>query len=79
MDKKKVSKPKPKPKPKPKTKPKTKPKVKKLKVQHKGGTTDNIGNTSIGLVTSFASLMEDIFAEIDLIAKTPGELIKTSN
>ena len=91
MDKKKVSKPKvkkpkvKKPKvPKPKAK---KPKAKKPKAKttanskknhHKGGG-DNIGNTTVGLFKSFFSFGQNIFAEIDLLTKTPGQLGKIAN
>ena len=68
MDKKKVSKPKVK-----------KPKVpKKSKIQQKGGA-DNIGNTTAGLFKSFFEFGKDIFAEIDLLTKTPGQLGKIAN
>ena len=88
MDKKKVSKPKVK-KPKVKKpkvkKPKvpkkkvSKPKVpKKSKIQQKGGA-DNIGNTTVGLFKSFFSFGKNIFAEIDLLTKTPGQLGKIAN
>jgi hypothetical protein len=82
MDKKKVKKPKvPKPKvPKPKV-PKKKisnPKVKKPKIKQKGGA-DNIGNTTVGLFKSFFSFGKNIFAEIDLLTKTPGQLGKIAN
>ncbi len=73
MDKKKVPKPKVK---KPKVK---KPKVKKpKKIQQKGGG-DNIGNTTEGLFKSFFAFGKDIFAEIDLLIKTPGQLGKIAN
>ena len=85
MDKKKVSKPKvPKPKvSKPKvSKPKvSKPKVSKPKVskpKQKGGD-DNILNTTEGLFKSFFGFGKEIFAEIDLLTKTPGELGKIAN
>jgi hypothetical protein len=83
MDKKKVSKPKVK-KPKvPKKKvPKSKSKVKKIgpskKIQHKGGS-DNIGNTTVGLFKSFFSFGQNIFGEIDLLTKSPGQLGKIAN
>ena len=72
MDKKKVKKPKV---PKKKV---SKPKVSKPKVQQKGGD-DNIGNTTVGLFKSFFSFGKDIFAEIDLLTKTPGQLGKIAN
>jgi hypothetical protein len=80
MDKKKVPKPKVK-KPKGKKpkgkKPKgKKPKVKKPKVKkpkQKGGS-DNIENTTVGLFKSFFAFGKDIFAEIDLLTQTPGQL-----
>jgi hypothetical protein len=86
MDKKKVSKPKVKKpkvkKPKVPKKKVSKPKVKKLipskKIQHKGGG-DNIGNTTVGLFKSFFSFGKNIFAEIDLLTKTPGQLGKIAN
>ena len=87
MDKKKVKKPKvskpkvSKPKvSKPKvSKPKvSKPKLKKPKIQQKGGA-DNIGNTTVGLFKSFFSFGKDIFTEIDLLTKTPGQLGKIAN
>jgi len=70
MDKKKVPKPKV---PKPKVK---KPKVKKPK--QKGGG-DNIENTTVGLFKSFFAFGENIFAEIDLLTQTPGQLGKIAN
>ena len=81
MDKKKVSKPKVK-KPKVPKKKVSKSKVKKTipskKIQHKGGS-DNIGNTTEGLFKSFFAFGKDIFAEIDLLTKTPGQLGKIAN
>ena len=80
MDKTKVKKPKVDKKPKVK-KPKvdkkkvSKPKVKKPKVLQKGGR-DNIGNTTVGLFKSFFAFGKGIFAEIDLLTKTPGQLGK---
>jgi hypothetical protein len=82
MDKKKVKKPKvPKPKVKKPKVPKkkvSKPNVKKSKIQQKGGS-DNIGNTTVGLFKSFFDFGKDIFAEIDLLTKTPGQLGKIAN
>ena len=83
MDKKKVKKPKvPKPKVKKPKVPKkkvSKPKVPtKSKIQQKGGA-DNIGNTTAGLFKSFFEFGKDIFAEIDLLTKTPGQLGKIAN
>ena len=69
VDKKKISKPKVK---KPKV---DKKKVSKPKVVHKGGA-DNIGNTTVGLFKSFFAFGKGIFAEIDLLIKTPGQLGK---
>ena len=62
------------------TKPKastTKPNPSK-KILHKGGG-DNIGNTTVGLFKSFLSFGKDIFDEIDLLTKTPGQLGKIAN
>ena len=64
MDKKKVSKPKV-------SKPKS-------KIKQKGGS-DNILNTTEGLFKSFFGFGEQIFAEIDLLTKTPGQLGKIAN
>ena len=79
MDKKKVSKLK---KPKVPKKKVSKSKVKKIgpskKIQHKGGS-DNIGNTTVGLFKSFFSFGKNIFAEIDLLTKSPGQLGKIAN
>ena len=79
MDKKKVSKLK---KPKVPKKKVSKSKVKKIgpskKIQHKGGS-DNIGNTTVGLFKSFFSFGKNIFAEINLLTKTPGQLGKIAN
>jgi hypothetical protein len=81
MDKKKVSKPKVK-KPKVSKKKNSKSKVKKTKsskkIEQKGGG-DNIGNTTVGLFKSFFSFGKNIFAEIDLLTKTPGQLGKIAN
>ena len=81
MDKKKVPKPRVK-KPKVPKKKVSKPKVPKKKVskkiQLKGGA-DNIGNTTEGLFKSFFAFGKDIFAEIDLLTKTPGQLGKIAN
>jgi hypothetical protein len=54
------------------------PKVKKSKIQQKGGA-DNIGNTTVGLFKSFFAFGKDIFTEIDLLTKTPGQLGKIAN
>jgi hypothetical protein len=81
MDKKKVKKPKVK-KPKVKKPKVSKSKVKKTmsskKIKQKGGG-DNIGNTTVGLFKSFFSFGKNIFAEIDLLTKTPGQLGKIAN
>ncbi len=84
VDKKKISKPKvdkkkiskPKVDKKKISKPKVdKKKISKPKVVHKGGA-DNIGNTTVGLFKSFFEFGKNIFAEIDLLTKTPGQLGK---
>jgi hypothetical protein len=59
-------------------KPKAKTTANIKKIQQKGGR-DNIGNTTAGLFKSFFSFGKNIYAEIDLLTKTPGQLGKIAN